>query len=101
MRSFNEKKDVNNKSKTTHNSSNSIDSNLNDNVKNELKKRNINPLKPVSSFSLSSIALKNAISKTIEPNKKNIELEENFNIEAVNNYLNQYVENLKNEGKKI
>ena len=100
LRSFNEKKDVNNKSKTTHNSSSSIDSNLNGNVKNELKKRNINPLKPVSSFSLSSIALKNAISKTIEPNKKNIELEENFNIEAVNNYLNQYVENLKTEGKK-
>ena len=100
LRSFNEKKDVNNKSKTTHNSSRSIDSNLNGNVKNELKKRNINPLKPVSSFSLSSIALKNAISKTIEPNKKNIELEENFNIEAVNNYLNQYVENLKTEGKK-
>ena len=100
LRSFNEKKDVNNKSKTTHNSSRSIDSNLNGNVKNELKKRNINPLKPVSSFSLSSIALKNAISKTIEPNKKNIVLEENFNIEAVNNYLNQYVENLKTEGKK-
>ena len=100
LRSFNEKKDVNNKSKTTHNSSISIDSNLNGNVKNELKKRNINPLKPVSSFSLSSIALKNAISKTIEPNKKNIELKENFNIEAVNNYLNQYVENLKTEGKK-
>ena len=100
LRSFNEKKDVNNKSKTTHNSSSSIDSNLNGNVKNELKKRNINPLKPVSSFSLSSIALKNAISKTIEPNKKNIELEENFNIEAVTKYLNQYVENLKTEGKK-
>lgn len=100
LRSFNEKKDVNNKSKTTHNSSISIDSNLNGNVKNELKKRNINPLKPVSSFSLSSIALKNAISKTIEPNKKNIELEENFNIEAVTKYLNQYVENLKTEGKK-
>ena len=100
LRSFNEKKDVNNKSKTTHNSSRSIDSNLNGNVKNELKKRNINPLKPVSSFSLSSIALKNAISKTIEPNKKNIVLEEDFNIEAVNNYLNQYVENLKTEGKK-
>ena len=100
LRSFNEKKDVNNKSKTTHNSSRSIDSNLKGNVKNELKKRNINPLKPVSSFSLSSIALKNAINKTIEPNKKNIELEENFNIEAVNNYLNQYVENLKTEGKK-
>ena len=100
LRSFNEKKDLNNKSKTTHNSSSSIDSNLNGNVKNELKKRNINPLKPVSSFSLSSIALKNAISKTIEPNKKNIELEENFNIEAVNKYLNQYVENLKTEGKK-
>ena len=100
LRSFNEKKDVNNKSKTTHNSSSSIDSNLNGNVKNELKKRNINPLKPVSSFSLSSIALKNAISKTIEPNKKNIELEENYNIEAVNKYLNQYVENLKTEGKK-
>lgn len=100
LRSFNEKKDVNNKSKTTHNSSRSIDSNLNGNVKNELKKRNINPLKPVSSFSLSSIALKNAISKTIEPNKKKIELKENFNIEAVNNYLNQYVENLKTEGKK-
>ena len=100
LRSFNEKKDVNNKSKTTHNSSSSIDSNLNGNVKNELKKRNINPLKPVSSFSLSSIALKNAISKTIEPNKKNIVLEEKFNIEAVNNYLNQYVENLKTEGKK-
>ena len=100
LRSFNEKKDLNNKSKTTHNSSSSIDSNLNGNVKNELKKRNINPLKPVSSFSLSSIALKNAISKTIEPNKKNIELEENFNIEAVTKYLNQYVENLKTEGKK-
>ena len=100
LRSFNEKKDVNNKSKTTHNSSSSIDSNLNGNVKNELKKRNINPLKPVSSYSLSSIALKNAISKTIEPNKRNIVLEENFNIEAVNKYLNQYVENLKTEGKK-
>ena len=100
LRSFNEKKDVNNKSKTTHNSSISIDSNLNGNVKNELKKRNINPLKPVSSYSLSSIALKNAISKTIEPNKRNIVLEENFNIEAVNKYLNQYVENLKTEGKK-
>ena len=100
LRSFNEKKDLNNKSKTTHNSSSSIDSNLNGNVKNELKKRNINPLKPVSSYSLSSIALKNAISKTIEPNKKNIVLEENFNIEAVNKYLNQYVENLKTEGKK-
>ncbi len=35
-----------------------------------------------------------------QPNKKNIELEENFNIEAVNKDLNQYVENLKNEGKK-
>ena len=100
LRSFNEKKDLNNKSKTTHNSSSSIDSNLNGNVKNELKKRNINPLKPVSSYSLSSIALKNAISKTIEPNKRNIVLEENFNIEAVNKYLNQYVENLKTEGKK-
>ena len=100
LRSFNEKKVLNNKSKTSHNSSSSIDSNLNGNVKNELKKRNINPLKPVSSFSLSSIALKNAISKTIEPNKKNIELEENFNIEAVTKYLNQYVENLKTEGKK-
>ena len=100
LRSFNEKKVLNNKSKTSHNSSSSIDSNLNGNVKNELKKRNINPLKPVSSFSLSSIALKNAISKTIEPNKKNIELEENYNIEAVNKYLNQYVENLETEGKK-
>ena len=100
LRSFNEKKVLNNKSKTSHNSSSSIDSNLNGNVKNELKKRNINPLKPVSSYSLSSIALKNAISKTIEPNKRNIVLEENFNIEAVNKYLNQYVENLKTEGKK-
>merc|ERR1711991_849994 len=32
-------KDVNNKSKTTHNSFNSYESNLNDNVKNDLKKR--------------------------------------------------------------
>ena len=100
LSSSKEKKDVNNKSKTTHDSFNSYESNLNDNVKNDLKKRNINLLEPVSSFSLSSIALKKAVSKTIEPNKKNIELEENFNIEAVNKDLNQYVENLKNEGKK-
>lgn len=100
LSSSKEKKDVNNKSKTNHNSFSSNDFNLNDKVKNELKKRNINPLEPVSSFSLSSIALKKAISKTIEPNKKNVELEENFNIEAVNKDLNQYVENLKNEGKK-
>ena len=100
LSSSKEKKDVNKKSKITHNSFNSNGSNLNDNVKNELKRRNINPLEPVSSFSLSSIALKKAVSKTIEPNKKNIELEENFNIEAVNKELNQYVENLKNEGKK-
>ena len=100
LSSSKEKKDVNNKSKTTHNSFNSYESNLNDNVKNDLKKRNINLLEPVSSFSLSSIDLKKAVSKTIEPNKKNIELEENFNLEAVNKDLNQYVENLKNEGKK-
>ena len=100
LSSSKEKKDVNNKSKTTHNSFNSYESNLNDNIKNDLKKRNINPLEPVSSFSLSSIALKKAVSKTIEPNKKNIELEDDFNIEAVNKDLNQYVENLKNEGKK-
>ena len=100
LSSSKEKKDVNNKSKTTHNSFNSYESNLNDNIKNDLKKRNINPLEPVSSFSLSSIALKKAVNKTIEPIKKNIELEENFNLEAVNKGLNQYVENLKNEGKK-
>ena len=78
MSSSNEKKDVNNKSNTTQNSFSSNDSNLNDNIKNKLKRRNINPLEPVSSFSLSSIALKKAISKNIEPNKKNVELEENF-----------------------
>ena len=50
LSSSKEKKDVNNKSKTTHNSFNSYESNLNDNVKNDLKKRNINPLEPVSSF---------------------------------------------------
>merc|ERR1711991_542714 len=65
LSSSKEKKDVNNKSKTTHDSFNSYESNLNDNVKNDLKKRNINPLEPVSSFSLSSIDLKKAVSKTI------------------------------------
>ena len=43
LSSSKEKKDVNNKSKTTHNSFNSYESNLNDNVKNDLKKEILTP----------------------------------------------------------
>ena len=94
------------KNNTNYKSNNIIDSNHIDNssrdnkIKNGSLRQNIDPFQPVSSFSLSSIALKKAASKIIEPNEKNIENEETYKLETVKKDLNHYVENLKTEGKK-
>ena len=70
-------------------------------AENDLKRKDIDhPLEPVSSFSLSSIALKKAASKILKPNKKIIKSEEKFKLESLKKYLKKYVENLNNEGKK-
>ena len=87
------------KTNVNYKSNNINNSNIESQTKNDLIRKNNNPLEPVSSFSLSSIALKKAASKIIEPNKKNIEFEETFKLEAVKKHLNEYVENLKNEGE--
>ena len=94
------------KNNTNYKSNNIIDSNHIDNssrdntIKNGSIRQNIDPFQPVSSFSLSSIALKKAASKIIEPKEKNIEYEETYKLENVKKDLNHYVENLKTEGKK-
>ena len=70
-------------------------------AENDLKRKDIDhPLEPVSSFSLSSIALKKAASKILKPNKRIIKSEEKFKLESLKKYLKKYVENLNNEGKK-
>ena len=69
-------------------------------AENGLKRNDIDPLEPVSSYSLSSIALKKAASKILKPNKKIIKSEEIFKLETLKKYLKEYVENLNNEGKK-
>ena len=105
----NTNEDANNykeKNNTNYKSNNIIDSNHIDNssrdntIKNGSIRQNIDPFQPVSSFSLSSIALKKAASKIIEPKEKNIEYEETYKLENVKKDLNHYVENLKTEGKK-
>ena len=100
LNSSREKSNLNFKSNNIIGSYGIDNSNRDNKIKNESLSRNINPLEPVSSFSLSSIALKKAASKIIEPNKKNIELEETYNLDTVKKDLNHYVENLKTEGKK-